>query len=206
MQQPLNHFSFTRARCASQRSRGGVGLHGIDIGAEINAHLCYLDLTLRGAAVKQVDSDNVATLFAYNGKGEQIVTAIDVNGNWTIDYSGADRITRTSKEVTTHGAHTVQRTTTEVWEADGENTPVTQSVSDVTPDGLYSWQTVCGLTTATVTTATKQDRRRIATQRLAPPPVPDATTNPASNFPPPHVRRTAPRARSTADQRSRDKI
>ena len=51
-----------------------------------------------GQLERQVDADGVTMLFAYNAKGEQEVTAVDLNGNNTIDYT-VDRITRTRTSI-----------------------------------------------------------------------------------------------------------
>ncbi|MDI1247255.1 MAG: type IV secretion protein Rhs, partial [Lacunisphaera sp.] len=104
-----------------------------------------------GQLVRQVDPDGVTTLFAYNARGEQEVTAVDLDADNTIDYEGTDRITKTVTTVTTSGSYTVQRATSTVWETDGQDTPVTVSISDQSADGLRSWQTVRGQLTASVT-------------------------------------------------------
>lgn len=108
-----------------------------------------------GQLVRQVDPDGVTTLFGYNARGEQEVTAIDLDANGTIDYAGTDRVAKTSASFATktEGAtYTVQRTTTQVWETNNADTPVTTAISEQSPDGLRSWQSVRGLTTVTVTT------------------------------------------------------
>ncbi|MFZ5697748.1 MAG: type IV secretion protein Rhs, partial [Pseudomonadota bacterium] len=104
-----------------------------------------------GQLTRQTDPDGVATLFAYNPKGEQETVAVDVNGNGTIDYSGSDRATKTVATVAQRAGLTVHRATAQVWEADGQDAPTTVSVSERSADGLRSWETVRGLTTASVT-------------------------------------------------------
>ncbi|MBI5770482.1 MAG: RHS repeat-associated core domain-containing protein [Verrucomicrobia bacterium] len=108
-----------------------------------------------GQLVRQTDPDGVTTLFAYNNLGEPEVTALDLNGNNVIDYAGPDRITRTTRTTAAKpgatGTFTVQRTATQVWSADNQDTPVTVSVSEQTPDGLRAWLTAHGLTSTTVT-------------------------------------------------------
>lgn len=116
-----------------------------------------------GQLARQVDADGVTTLFAYNAKGEQEVTAVDLNGNNTIDFAGTDRITRSQHSVTSHSSYVVQRTTTESWETDSANTPVTVSTTDSTFDGLRSWQTVRGLTISTVTSPNGSGGRTVVT-------------------------------------------
>jgi RHS repeat-associated protein len=101
---------------------------------------------------KSIDPDGVATLFAYNARGEQTVTALDVDRNDVIDYTGIDRVTRTLTEVAMRGAVTVQRTTMQVWETDGQDAPTTLSISEQSVDGLLSWQTLRGLTSTSAIT------------------------------------------------------
>jgi len=102
-----------------------------------------------GQLVKQADADGVATLFAYNAKGEQEYTAIDVEQTGQIDFSGTDRITQTHRDVVTDHSLTVQRTTTTVWTtANSGNTQVISTV-ETTPEGRQTWQTAYGLTTQT---------------------------------------------------------
>lgn len=115
-----------------------------------------------GQLVRQVDADGITTLFVYNAKGEQEVTAVDLNGNNTIDYT-ADRITRTTSSIATRDTYTVQRTTTESWETDGQDTPVTVSISESALDTLRAWQTVRGLLGTTVTTLNGSGGRTVTT-------------------------------------------
>lgn len=107
-----------------------------------------------GQLDRQVDPDGVTTLFAYNARGEQEVIALDLNTNGTIDYAGTDRVTRTLNVVAAKsdgGTYTVQRTTTQVWETNGADTPTTVSITEQSSDGLRSWQTVRGLTSTSIT-------------------------------------------------------
>ena len=116
-----------------------------------------------GQLVRQVDPDGVTTLFAYNARGEQEITAVDMDGDGVIDFDGTDRITKTVTAVAARGAYTVQRNTTQVWETDGQNTPTTISISEFATDGLHSWQTVRGLTTSTVTVLDGSGGRTVTT-------------------------------------------
>lgn len=104
----------------------------------------------QGRQVRQTDPDGVQTLFAYNARGERTVTALDLNRNGVIDYDGTDRITRTVTDVIDQSGTTVHRTTTEVWEVDGIDTPVSVNVFRVSADGLETWQAAYGLTTHTI--------------------------------------------------------
>jgi RHS repeat-associated protein len=104
-----------------------------------------------GRLVREVDPDGVTTLYGYDARGRSAITAVDLNGNNVIDYNGSDRITRTLFEVAVRDGRTVQRSTTQAWETDGQDTPTTVSVNEQSADGLASWQTRRGLTSATVT-------------------------------------------------------
>ena len=116
-----------------------------------------------GQLVRQVDPDGVTALFAYNARGEQEITAVDLDGDGVIDFDGTDRITKTVGTVATRGTYTVQRSTTQVWETDGQETPTTVSISESAIDGLHSWQTVRGLTTSTVTVLDGSGGRTVTT-------------------------------------------
>jgi RHS repeat-associated protein len=100
-----------------------------------------------GQLIKEVDADNVTTLYAYDDQGQISVTALDMDRNGVIDYGGTDRITRTTHSVTTRAGTTVQRTVTEVWATDGSPTASVVSTQDQSVDGLQSWQEQGGLTT-----------------------------------------------------------
>lgn len=102
-----------------------------------------------GQLVKQVDADGVTTLYAYNARGEQEYTAIDVDQNGSIDFTGTDCITQTHRDVLTDHGVTVQRTTTTVWTTNNAGTTQTVSVNETTPEGRQIWQTTYGLTTQT---------------------------------------------------------
>lgn len=102
-------------------------------------------------------------LYAYNLRGEQEVSALDVNRDGVIDYDGTDRVSRTVAEVATRSSYTVQRTTTQVWETDGQDTATTVAISEQGVDGLRSWQTIRGLTTGTVVTLGGSGSRTVTT-------------------------------------------
>ena len=109
-----------------------------------------------GQLVRQTDPDGVQTLFAYDAQGQLTTTALDLNRNGVIDYSGTDRITRTTPTYATRlvGSVTtpIRRATNELWETDNANTPTTVTTSESTLDGRSTWQTTRGLTTSSVTT------------------------------------------------------
>ncbi len=108
-----------------------------------------------GQLIKTVDPDGVTTLFTYNAKGEREDTAVDVDGNDIIDYSGiVDRITRTETFVINDPVRgPVRRTESTVWTDDNaqSGTDLVSTV-DVSIDGLQSWQTIFGQTTHTQNT------------------------------------------------------
>ena len=120
-----------------------------------------------GQLVRQVDADGVTTLFAYNSFGDQETTAVDLNANNAIDFNGTDRVTKSVKTVATKtdavGTFNVQRTTTQVWEADNVDTGTIVTISEQTADGLHSWQTLRGLTTSVHTAYDGSGGRTIAT-------------------------------------------
>ena len=105
-----------------------------------------------GRRAREVDPDGVTTLYGYDARGRQVVRAVDINGNNTIDYAGTDRITRTLSSVGVRDGRTVERTETQLWEVDLQTTPTTVSISEQSVDGLASWQTVRGLTSSTLIT------------------------------------------------------
>jgi RHS repeat-associated protein len=94
-----------------------------------------------GQLVKQTDPDGVRTLYAYNTKGEREVTAIDLDQDDTIDYTGTDRITKSVRDVYSKSGTIVSRTTTQVWATDNSNTTTTVSVAEQDGYGNQSWQT-----------------------------------------------------------------
>ncbi|MCX6856556.1 MAG: hypothetical protein NTV80_16815 [Verrucomicrobia bacterium] len=100
-----------------------------------------------GQLIKQVDADNVTTLYAYDDQGRLSVTALDMDRNGVIDYNGTDRISRTTHSVTPRAGATVQRTITEVWATDGSPNASVISTQDQSVDGLQNWQEQGGLTT-----------------------------------------------------------
>lgn len=108
-----------------------------------------------GQLTWQKDPDGVLTRFEYNDLGERHVTVLDMDRLPSWSYASNDRITRTTREVTTRTdgstATPVQRVKTEVWLTDNQDTPRELSVTDVSLDGLTSWQTTNGLTTKSVT-------------------------------------------------------
>lgn len=103
-----------------------------------------------GRLVREEDPDGVTILYAYDQRGRQATTALDVNRNGLIDYAGGDRIRRTLQEFAVRTGLAVERTTTQIWETEGSDVPTVVSVAENAMDGSQSWMSVRGLaTTAT---------------------------------------------------------
>ncbi len=114
----------------------------------------------KGQVEKTVDRDGITALFVYNGKGERQVVAVDCDKNETIDYSGQDRVIRTTTEMTTSHGTLVRRATTEVWDQENADVPRVTTIREVSRDGLQSWLTVNGLETHAVTAYTPAEAKR----------------------------------------------
>jgi RHS repeat-associated protein len=104
----------------------------------------------KGQLASQVDPDGVTNLYAYNAKGELAYTAIDMNGNGSIDFSGTDRITQTTNDVTTGHGINVRRSRTFVW-LDGQSAGTLVSSNETSVDGLTNWLTTYRDTSTPVT-------------------------------------------------------
>ena len=61
---------------------------------------------LVGQAVKQTDPDGVTTLSLYNNLGELEYSAVDLDANGGIDFTGTDRITQTVRDAAASGQQT----------------------------------------------------------------------------------------------------
>jgi RHS repeat-associated protein len=95
-----------------------------------------------GQVTNQVDPDGVSTLYAYNGKGEQVLTVVDMNRDYNIDFSGPDRITLTTNDVVAdHGAN-VRRTQLFAWGTNGSASSNVLSTTEISTDDLQTWSTV----------------------------------------------------------------
>ena len=110
--------------------------------------------------IKQVSPSGVVALTAYNNDGDVSASAIDMNRNDTIDYSGPDRVTGYSKAVANKNGVTVRRNVTSVYQ-DSSGTPTDASVSEVSADGLNSWQTSFGQATVSQTALNGNGQRTI---------------------------------------------
>lgn len=95
-------------------------------------------------------------IYSYNDLGQVETVAVDLNHNRAIDYSGDDRIAKTTQKIisTSHEGvdYIVQQTTSSIWATSGSNLSSTVSVSESTLDGLRSWNTQYGLLSTQVTT------------------------------------------------------
>lgn len=107
-----------------------------------------------GQLTNQIDPDGVSTLYAYDAKGEQTVTAIDMNQNGLIDFAGNDRITMVTNDVTSDNGTDVNRSRTFVWETSTDS-PTLAATSEISVEGLQSWNITwnngIGITNHTVT-------------------------------------------------------
>ncbi len=99
-----------------------------------------------GRLLSMADADGVTTLYAYNTKGERTTTALDLNGNGTIDYN-VDQITESETLPGGYSGYDVLTSTTQVYATSGNNTATTVSTSHRTPDGLRSWTITPGYST-----------------------------------------------------------
>lgn len=95
-----------------------------------------------GQLTNQVDPDGVSTLYQYDGKGELVYTATDINGNGTIDFSGTDRIAANVSDVVADNGTNVRRTRRYVWEVNSSNTSNLVSTVETSVDGLRTWNIV----------------------------------------------------------------
>ena len=94
----------------------------------------------KGQRIRSRDADGNQLLYQYNGLGELEYTAVDMNTNGVIDFSGTDRITRQVRSVTVaHGANVVRQETYK-WASNGINSSTKVSTMDMKTSGLISWQ------------------------------------------------------------------
>jgi RHS repeat-associated protein len=103
----------------------------------------------KGQLAQTIDPDGVTTLYAYNARGEQEIAALDLDRNGAIDFTGTDRIVKTTTQFTTAHGTTVRQTTTAVTATDGDAALQTVALTEASTDGAHTWQTVDGLTTTT---------------------------------------------------------
>lgn len=101
---------------------------------------------LRGQLTRQTDADGNTMLFAYNAKGEQTVSARDLNRDGVINTNGTDRMQQSLRSVTSNASANVQREVTYVWATNNVAISNQLSVTDTSVDGLISWHSQNGLT------------------------------------------------------------
>jgi RHS repeat-associated protein len=92
----------------------------------------------QGQLTNQVDPDGVSTLYVYNSKGEQAITAVDMNQDTIINFAGNDRITMVTNDVTTDNGTNVNRSRTYVWETSADS-PTLAATSETSVEGLQRW-------------------------------------------------------------------
>ncbi len=104
----------------------------------------------KGQATNDIDPDGVSTIYDYNLKGERFLTVLDFDRDGSIDWTGPDRITRTTNYVTNNGSGDVQRTLAYAWSSNA-NVSALMAQNDAAVNGLTNWSTRFGLTTRTET-------------------------------------------------------
>jgi RHS repeat-associated protein len=96
--------------------------------------------------VASTDSDGVTTLMAYNSRGEQTISAIDLNANGQIDF-GTDTVSFSEAVPALNTGNPVIRSLQKVWQP-GDTNPAAGtvvSITDSAPDGLASTSTQLGV-------------------------------------------------------------
>lgn len=95
----------------------------------------------KGQLTNRVDMDGVSTLYGYNPKAELAYSIVDSNRDYTIDWSGNDRIAYVTNDVVNNGTTDVRRSRTYVWDSSANASNLISTV-EVSADGLRSWNTV----------------------------------------------------------------
>ena len=91
-----------------------------------------------GQLTNSVDPDTVSTLYAYNAKGENAYSVVDLNQDGNINW-GSDRIQRTTNFVADIGHGICRCSQNFVWLAGSSGTLV--SSTEISTNGLDTWQT-----------------------------------------------------------------
>jgi hypothetical protein len=104
----------------------------------------------KGQATNDMDPDGLSTIYDYNLRGERFLTVLDFDRDGTIDWSGPDRITRTTNYIVNNGSGDVQRTLTYAWSSNA-NVSALMAQNDAAVNGLTNWSTRFALTTRTET-------------------------------------------------------
>lgn len=89
-----------------------------------------------GQLIKSSTSGQAATLYEYNELGEQIRSAVDVNGNNEIDIDGTDRITETVSNYEKIGSDWWQVSGSIVYPENGSSKTITNSLQRTRLTGL----------------------------------------------------------------------
>jgi len=115
-----------------------------------------------GQLTNQMDADGVSTLTQFGPRGDVAYTAVDMNLNGVIDWSGPDRITWTTNDLCIDHGVAVDRTRSYVW-LDGQSSGTLTSESETSVDGLKAWQisfitTSSALTNETITSYSGTNR------------------------------------------------
>jgi hypothetical protein len=85
-----------------------------------------------------------ATFRAYDALGSPAATAVDVNGNGVIDYSGPDRVSSSATRHAQINGEWWRVTSHSVWHGNGTDTCLTTGVSRVRLTGLGGWDGAYG--------------------------------------------------------------
>jgi RHS repeat-associated protein len=94
-----------------------------------------------GQLTNQLDPDGVSMLYAFNPKGEQAYSVLDLNQDYNIDFTGSDRITFTTNDVVSDHGTAVQRTQVYVWNTNSVGTSTLISTTETSTNGLWTWNT-----------------------------------------------------------------
>ncbi|HOX60245.1 MAG TPA: RHS repeat protein, partial [Verrucomicrobiota bacterium] len=92
-----------------------------------------------GQLAREVDPDGVTTLYEYDGQGQLLQQALDLNRDGTMDLDGPDRITTTVRDVVNYGFVPVVRTRTYAHTANGSSQTGLVSTVLISTDGLTRW-------------------------------------------------------------------
>jgi YD repeat-containing protein len=104
-----------------------------------------------GQLQREQDPDGVSTVYQYNAQGQLEYTALDLNTNGVIDWSGTDRITRQVESFTTYGGKEVRQTTRTVYTTPSSTATATVGRTRSSTDGLKTWTTLFTPTEVTTT-------------------------------------------------------
>gem|GEM_PF-646300 len=99
----------------------------------------YQYYNIFGQLTNTVDPDGVSRLYAYNAKGEQALTVLDMNRDYNIDFGGDDRITYVTNDVVVDNGVNVTRKRTYVYTTSGSTASNLVSLAETSVDGLKSW-------------------------------------------------------------------